>query len=150
MINPKNNSENLKRNIHYKIITQPHPVVYIQCQQKSVKMSDKLHFLWQDKKANKVVKTHWTKFLLGVSDIWYQNNILKTFEKFMLHGSKNYHMSYVWIRRPYESKIESDTLCSCVSNFALQGSLGRHKKLSIKALLIWAFVILLQYIIGIF
>ena len=90
MINPKNNSENLKRNIHYKIITQPHPVVYIQCQQKSVKMSDKLHFLWQDKKANKVVKTHWTVFLFGVSNIWYQNNILKTFEKFMLHGSKNY------------------------------------------------------------
>ena len=69
MINPKNNSENLKRNIHYKIITQPHPVVYIQCQQKSVKMSDKLHFLLQDKKANKVVKTHWTVFLFGVSNI---------------------------------------------------------------------------------
>ena len=90
MINPKNNSENLKRNIIYKIITQPHPVVYIQCQQKSVKMSDKLHFLWQDKKANKVVKTHWTVFLFGVSNIWYQNNILKTFEKFWLHGSNSY------------------------------------------------------------
>ena len=93
MINPKNNSENLKRNIHYKIITQPHRVVYIQCQQKSVKMSDKLHFLWQDKKANKVVKTHRTVFLLGVSHIWYQNNILKTFEKFWSHGSNSYSRS---------------------------------------------------------
>ena len=58
--------------------------------------------------------------------------------------------TYVWIRRPYENKTESYTVCSCVSNFALQGSLGRHQKLSIKALLIWAFVILLRYIVGIF
>ena len=58
-------------------------------------MSDKLYFSWQDKNANKVVKTHQTKFLLGVSDIWYYNNILKTFEKFMSHGSKNYRNGVV-------------------------------------------------------
>ena len=93
-LNPKNNTANtcgkFRRNRLYQI-HKTKVVVYVCQSQIQSKCQPNWHFSWQDKKVNKVVNTLRTKFLLGVSHIWYQTSILKTFEKFLSHGSKNYY-----------------------------------------------------------